>query len=195
MSFRVSGKNLDVGEALRARINSRIGEAMSKYFDGGYSGHVTVAREGFGIPHRMRRSSRFQDHAARRGERARCLCERRRGGAAHGKAIAPLPSPAEGPSLLERIVLSARTHSRLKCQTKQRRGWPREVRRGVLSCTTCTRRSATNAREFPKTAARRKELPARLHTRALAAAELTAATAVIACPLTRLAALPMVRRR
>ena len=43
MSFRVSGKNLDVGEALRARINSRISEAMSKYFDGGYSGHVTVA--------------------------------------------------------------------------------------------------------------------------------------------------------
>jgi ribosomal subunit interface protein len=49
MSFRVSGKNLDVGEALRARINSRIGEAMNKYFDGGYSGHVTVAREGSGF--------------------------------------------------------------------------------------------------------------------------------------------------
>jgi ribosomal subunit interface protein len=49
MSFRVSGKNLDVGEALRARINSRIGEAMSKYFDGGYSGHVTVAREDSGF--------------------------------------------------------------------------------------------------------------------------------------------------
>ena len=49
MSFRVSGKNLDVGEALRARINGRIGEAMSKYFDGGYSGHVTVAREGTGF--------------------------------------------------------------------------------------------------------------------------------------------------
>jgi ribosomal subunit interface protein len=49
MSFRVSGKNLDVGEALRARINSRIGEAMNKYFDGGYSGHVTVAREGAGF--------------------------------------------------------------------------------------------------------------------------------------------------
>jgi ribosome-associated translation inhibitor RaiA len=31
MSFRVSGKNLDVGEALRARINSRIGVAMSKF--------------------------------------------------------------------------------------------------------------------------------------------------------------------
>jgi ribosomal subunit interface protein len=49
MSFRVSGKNLDVGEALRERINNRIAEAMGKYFDGGYSGHVTVEREGFGF--------------------------------------------------------------------------------------------------------------------------------------------------
>jgi ribosomal subunit interface protein len=49
MSFRVSGKNLDVGEALRERINNRIAEAMGKYFDGGYSGHATVAREGFGF--------------------------------------------------------------------------------------------------------------------------------------------------
>jgi ribosome-associated translation inhibitor RaiA len=30
MSLRVSGKNLDVGQALRVRINSRIGDAMSK---------------------------------------------------------------------------------------------------------------------------------------------------------------------
>jgi ribosomal subunit interface protein len=49
MSFRVSGKNLDVGEALRERINNRIAEALGKYFDGGYSGHVTIAREGFGF--------------------------------------------------------------------------------------------------------------------------------------------------
>jgi len=49
MSFRVSGKNLDVGETLRERINERIVQAMSKYFDGGYSGHVTVAREGSGF--------------------------------------------------------------------------------------------------------------------------------------------------
>ena len=70
MSFRVSGKNLDVGEALRERITARIGEAMSKYFDGGYSGHVTVEREGFGISHRMRHASRFEDHAASRRQRA-----------------------------------------------------------------------------------------------------------------------------
>jgi ribosomal subunit interface protein len=49
MPFRISGKNLDVGDALRERIGERIGEAMSKYFDGGYSGHVTVERDGFGF--------------------------------------------------------------------------------------------------------------------------------------------------
>jgi len=49
MSFCISGKNLDVGDALRGRISERIGEAMSKYFDGGYSGHVTVEREGSGF--------------------------------------------------------------------------------------------------------------------------------------------------
>ncbi len=49
MPFRVSGKNIDVGEALRARINARIAEATAKYFDGGYSGHVTVGKEGFGF--------------------------------------------------------------------------------------------------------------------------------------------------
>ncbi len=49
MPFRVSGKNLDVGDALRTRVNARIAQAVDKYFDGGYSGHVTVAREGFGF--------------------------------------------------------------------------------------------------------------------------------------------------
>jgi len=49
MSFRVSGKNLDLGDALRDRVTARIAEAMGKYFDGGYSGHVTLARDGFGF--------------------------------------------------------------------------------------------------------------------------------------------------
>ena len=49
MSFRVSGRNIDVGEALRSRINARIAEATAKYFDGGFSGHVTVGKEGFGF--------------------------------------------------------------------------------------------------------------------------------------------------
>jgi len=49
MPFRVSGKNIDIGEALRARVNQRVAEATAKYFDGGYSGHVTIGKEGFGF--------------------------------------------------------------------------------------------------------------------------------------------------
>ncbi len=49
MPFRVSGKNLDLGEALRERIGDRIAESLGKYFDGGYSGHVTLERDGFGF--------------------------------------------------------------------------------------------------------------------------------------------------
>jgi ribosomal subunit interface protein len=49
MSFRVSGKNLDLGDALRDRINDRIAETVGKYFDGGYSGHATLAKDGFGF--------------------------------------------------------------------------------------------------------------------------------------------------
>jgi ribosomal subunit interface protein len=49
MAFRISGKNLDVGEALRDRVSHRIVEVTDKYFDGGYSGHVTLARDGIGF--------------------------------------------------------------------------------------------------------------------------------------------------
>ncbi|HZO48081.1 MAG TPA: ribosome-associated translation inhibitor RaiA [Xanthobacteraceae bacterium] len=49
MPFRVSGKNISIGEALRGRVNQRIAEATAKYFDGGYSGHVTIAKDGFGF--------------------------------------------------------------------------------------------------------------------------------------------------
>jgi ribosomal subunit interface protein len=49
MPFRVSGKNLDLGDALRKRISARIAETVGKYFDGGYSGHVTLAKDGFGF--------------------------------------------------------------------------------------------------------------------------------------------------
>jgi ribosome hibernation promoting factor len=49
MSLRVSGKNIKVGEALRGRINARLADAMAKYFNGGFSGHVTIGRDGFGF--------------------------------------------------------------------------------------------------------------------------------------------------
>lgn len=46
MTLRVSGKNIDIGEALRSRIEDRIEEIVRKYFDGGYDGHTTVEPEG-----------------------------------------------------------------------------------------------------------------------------------------------------
>ena len=49
MGLRVSGKNLDVGEALRSQVESRVASALGKYFDGDYSGHVTVAKDGTGF--------------------------------------------------------------------------------------------------------------------------------------------------
>src|SRR5690348_18432674 len=49
MPFRVSGKNIEIGEAIRERISARVLEALGKYFDGGFSGHVTVGKEAFGF--------------------------------------------------------------------------------------------------------------------------------------------------
>ncbi len=46
MTLRISGKHMDVGDAFRIRINERIGEATGKYFDRGFSGHVTIVKAG-----------------------------------------------------------------------------------------------------------------------------------------------------
>lgn len=46
MTLRISGKHMEIGEAFRTRITARIADAVSKYFDGGYSGHVTVMKSG-----------------------------------------------------------------------------------------------------------------------------------------------------
>jgi ribosomal subunit interface protein len=49
MTLRISGKNMDIGEALRAQIQSRVDAAVAKYFDGQVAGHVTVEKEGTGF--------------------------------------------------------------------------------------------------------------------------------------------------
>ena len=46
MSLRISGKHMEIGDAFRSRIEARIGDAIEKYFDGGFAGHVTVSRSG-----------------------------------------------------------------------------------------------------------------------------------------------------
>jgi ribosomal subunit interface protein len=46
MGLRISGKNLDVGEALRGQATDRVKGAIAKYYEGGVTGHVTVSKDG-----------------------------------------------------------------------------------------------------------------------------------------------------
>jgi ribosomal subunit interface protein len=46
MSLRISGKQMEIGDAFRMRITERIGEAIGKYFGGGFSGRVTMEKNG-----------------------------------------------------------------------------------------------------------------------------------------------------
>jgi ribosomal subunit interface protein len=49
MTLRVSGKNMDVGDALRAKAEGHFEAVVKKYFDGGYTGHLTLEPEGSGF--------------------------------------------------------------------------------------------------------------------------------------------------
>jgi ribosomal subunit interface protein len=48
MSLRISGKNINIGEALRTHVSERLNGVTGKYFDGSVSGHVTIEPEGSG---------------------------------------------------------------------------------------------------------------------------------------------------
>ena len=49
MTLRISGKSISVGDALRGRVTERTDEVLRKYFDGNYSGHITLSKDGFGF--------------------------------------------------------------------------------------------------------------------------------------------------
>ena len=49
MTLRISGKSINVGDALRSRVSERTDEVLRKYFDGNYSGHITLSKDGFGF--------------------------------------------------------------------------------------------------------------------------------------------------
>ena len=48
MTLRVSGKNLDIGEALRQHVLEKVQATVARYFSGSVGGHVVVTREGSG---------------------------------------------------------------------------------------------------------------------------------------------------
>ncbi|MBJ6987121.1 MULTISPECIES: HPF/RaiA family ribosome-associated protein [unclassified Devosia] len=49
MTLRVSGKNMDVGDALRGKAQDHVAHVVRKYFDGGYDGHLTLTPDGIGF--------------------------------------------------------------------------------------------------------------------------------------------------
>lgn len=49
MQIKITGKNLDVGDALRERATARLEEVLGKHFDRGYDGHVVFERTRIGF--------------------------------------------------------------------------------------------------------------------------------------------------
>lgn len=49
MTLRVSGKNMDIGDALRHHVNERLGEVTARFCHTKPSGHVTIEPEGSGF--------------------------------------------------------------------------------------------------------------------------------------------------
>jgi ribosomal subunit interface protein len=49
MGIRISGKNFDVGEALRSQALERVTGTVQRYYEGLVTGHVTVAKDGTGF--------------------------------------------------------------------------------------------------------------------------------------------------
>jgi ribosomal subunit interface protein len=49
MTIRISGKSINVGEALRERVSDRTDEVLRKYFEGNYSGHFTIGKDKAGF--------------------------------------------------------------------------------------------------------------------------------------------------
>jgi ribosomal subunit interface protein len=49
MTLRVSGKNVDIGDALRNHAVSRVEETLAKLYTGSFKGHATVEKEGNGF--------------------------------------------------------------------------------------------------------------------------------------------------
>jgi ribosomal subunit interface protein len=49
MSITIAGKNMDVGSALRQRIEERVAQSVGKYFDGNHSGQVIITKTGAGF--------------------------------------------------------------------------------------------------------------------------------------------------
>ena len=70
MTLRVSGKNLDIGEALRQHVQEKVEAMVAHYFNGSVGGHVVITREGSAIVRTAPCALSSGISLARRGPRA-----------------------------------------------------------------------------------------------------------------------------
>lgn len=49
MNLRISGKQIDIGNALREHVDGRVADGVAKYFDRPFEGHVVFSKEGSGF--------------------------------------------------------------------------------------------------------------------------------------------------
>ena len=144
MPLRVSGKNLDVGESLRAHVLEKVETIMARYFDGRVSGHVVISREGSGY-------------------RSDCSLHLSSGVDLHaeGKAQEPYPSVEQGIDKIERRL------RRYKTRLKETRAPSADDGAGddAKSPTTRSRRRTTR-RKSPRTTSRRSSPKGRTGSRA-----------------------------
>ena len=96
MPFRVSGKNIEIGEALRERIECAHRRKRRQIFRRRLFGPRDGRQGGLRVSHRMRMHLDSGIMLEAEAMAARCLCQRRSGGAAHREAVAALQTPPQG---------------------------------------------------------------------------------------------------
>ncbi len=97
MTLRVSGKNLDIGEALRQHVLEKVEATVARYFSGSVGGHVVMTREGSGYRSDCTLAFELGTELARRGPGAGTLPLLRAGGRQDRKPLAPLQDPPQRP--------------------------------------------------------------------------------------------------
>src|ERR1700750_410604 len=97
MTLRVSGKNLDIGEALRQHVLEKVEATVARYIGGSVGGHVVMTREGSGFRSdcTLRLSSGISLHAEGRAHEP-YLCFDQAADKVWG-AAPPLKPPPQGP--------------------------------------------------------------------------------------------------
>src|ERR1700761_9130515 len=95
MTLRVSGKNLDIGEALRQHVLEKVEATVARYFSGSVGGHVVMTREGSG--YRSDCTLRLSS-----GMSAGPVPLLRPGGGQDRKPLAALQAPPQGSRSLRR---------------------------------------------------------------------------------------------